>query len=153
MINEGDLAPEFTLPTDGGGFFKLSEQMGKKVVLFFYPKDNTPGCTKEAVGFSGLVTEFGKLNTVVAGISPDSVSKHDKFREKHSLSTPLISDEEKTVLMAYGVWKEKSMYGKTYIGVERTTLLINEKGIIIRVWRKVKVPGHVEEVLKTVMGL
>ncbi len=152
-LQEGDMAPDFTLPTDGEGAFTLSENRGKKVVLFFYPKDDTPGCTKEAIGFSEKLAEFQKAGAIVVGMSPDPVKKHDKFRDKHSLSVPLISDEEKSALEAYGVWVEKSMYGKTYMGVERSTVLIDDEGKIAKLWRKVKVPGHVDAVLEAVEAL
>lgn len=146
-VSEGDMAPDFTLPTDGGGSFTLSDKRGSPVILFFYPKDNTPGCTKEAVGFSEHLDAFKKLGCFLAGMSPDPVKNHDKFVAKHELTTPLISDEEKTTLEAYGVWVEKSMYGKKYMGVNRTTLIIDAEGKIAKAWHKVKVPGHVEEVL------
>lgn len=145
-ITDGDKAPDFTLPTDGDGSFSLSAHAGKPVVLFFYPKDDTSGCTKEAIGFTELLPKFSKLGVTVAGMSPDPVKKHDKFRDKHGLKMPLISDEEKKVLSSYGVWVEKSMYGKKYMGVERTTLLIDGNGNVARAWHKVKVPGHVDEV-------
>ena len=146
-ITAGDIAPDFTLPTDGDGTFVLSNYSGNPVVLFFYPKDDTSGCTKEAIGFTELLPKFDKLGVVVAGMSPDPVKKHDKFRDKHDLKVTLISDEDKNVLSQYGVWVEKSMYGKKYMGVERTTLLIGSDGTVARAWHKVKVPGHVEEVL------
>jgi len=151
-VTEGDKAPDFTLPTDGEGSFTLSQQ-NAPVILFFYPKDDTSGCTKEAIGFSQHLASFKKLGCVVAGMSPDPVKKHDKFVAKHELTTPLISDEEKTALDAYGVWVEKSMYGKKYMGVERTTLIINAEGKVVKAWHKVKVPGHVEEVLSTAQDL
>lgn len=143
---DGDSAPGFSLPTDGDGNFSLKEMKGKPVVLFFYPKDNTSGCTAEAVAFSEKKAEFEKLGVTIAGMSPNSVKDHDKFRDKHSLTVTLISDEDKTTLDAYGVWKEKSMYGRKYMGVERSTFLISADGKILRSWRKVKVPGHVDEV-------
>jgi peroxiredoxin Q/BCP len=146
-LTAGAKAPDFKLPTDGGGTFQLSAHNGKPVVLFFYPKDNTSGCTAEAVAFSAAKAEFDRLGFVVAGMSPDPVKSHDKFRDKHSLSVTLISDELQSALSAYGVWKEKSMYGKKYMGVERSTFLIGSDGKIARVWRKVSVPGHVDEVL------
>jgi peroxiredoxin Q/BCP len=152
-LAEGAKAPDFKLPTDGGGTFKLSANKGKAVVLFFYPKDDTSGCTAEAVAFSGAKADFEKLGIVVAGISPDPVKSHDKFRDKHSLTVPLVSDEEKTALEAYGVWKEKSMYGKKYMGVERSTFLIGKDGKIAKAWRKVSVPGHVDEVLAAARSL
>ena len=146
-VTEGDKAPDFSLPTDTEGEFKLSEQLGNPLVLFFYPKDDTSGCTKEAIGFSTLLPEFNQLGVTVIGASPDPVKKHEKFRAKHELTVPLISDEEKTMLEDYGVWVEKSMYGRKYMGVERTTLLIDANGTVARAWHKVKGPGHVEEVL------
>ena len=146
-VTEGDKAPDFSLPTDTEGEFKLSEQLGNPLVLFFYPKDDTSGCTKEAIGFSTLLPEFNQLGVTVIGASPDPVKKHEQFRAKHELTAPLISDEEKTMLEDYGVWVEKSMYGRKYMGVERTTLLIDANGTVARAWHKVKVPGHVEEVL------
>lgn len=144
---DGDLAPGFSLPTDGGGNFALSEMKGKPVVLFFYPKDNTSGCTAEAVAFSERKPEYEALGITIVGMSPDPVKNHDKFKEKHSLTVTLISDEDKSTLDAYGVWQEKSMYGRKYMGVERSTFLISGDGKILRSWRKVKVPGHVDEVL------
>ena len=152
-VNEGDMAPDFTLPTDGDGSFTLSQNRGSPVILFFYPKDDTSGCTKEAIGFSEHLDEFKKLGCVVAGMSPDPVKKHDKFIAKHELTTTLISDEEKTTLDAYGVWIEKSMYGKKYMGVNRTTLIIDADGKVAKAWVKVKVPGHVDEVLATAQEL
>lgn len=146
----GTKAPDFTLPRDGGGSVSLSGQSGKKVVLYFYPKDNTEGCTIEAVDFTALAGAFEKAGAVVIGMSPDSVRKHDNFVAKHALGVILASDEDKTTLEAYGVWKEKSMYGRSYMGVERTTFLIGGDGTILKVWRKVKVPGHAQEVLDAV---
>lgn len=144
---DGDVAPGFSLPTDGGGQFSLKELKGKPVVLFFYPKDNTSGCTAEAVAFSEKKQDFEALGITIAGMSPDPVKNHDKFKDKHGLTVTLISDEEKSTLDAYGVWKEKSMYGRKYMGVERSTFLISADGKILRSWRKVKVPGHVDDVL------
>ena len=152
-ITEGDKAPDFTLPTNGDGSFSLSEHAGKPIVLFFYPKDDTSGCTKEAVGFSETLPDFEKAGCMVIGMSPDPVKKHDKFIDKHGLTVTLVSDEEKSALDAYGVWVEKSMYGKKYMGVERTTLLINKDGVVEKAWHKVKVPGHVEAVLEAVQAL
>lgn len=143
----GSLAPDFTLPRNGGGTVTLSELKGKAVVLYFYPKDDTSGCTAEAIDFSALGAQFEAANTIVIGISPDSVKSHDKFAAKHSLSVMLAADEEKSVLEAYGVWKEKSMYGKKYMGVERTTVLVAPDGTIAEIWNKVKVAGHAEAVL------
>ncbi|ATN34583.1 thioredoxin-dependent thiol peroxidase [Rhizobium sp. ACO-34A] len=149
----GDMAPDFTLPRDGGGSVSLSELRGKPVVLYFYPKDDTSGCTTEAIAFTALADEFTKAGATIVGMSPDSVKSHDKFAGKHKLSITLASDEEKTALSAYGVWKEKSMYGRTYMGVERTTVLIDAEGRIAAIWRKVKVAGHAEAVLNAVREL
>ena len=145
-ITVGDKAPVFSLPTDAGDDFDLAKT-GKPVVLFFYPKDDTPGCTKEAIAFTDHIKVFEELGFLIIGMSPDPVKKHIKFRDKHDLKIPLVSDEDKTTLEAYGVWVEKSMYGKKYMGVERTTLIIDKTGKVLRAWHKVKVPGHVEEVL------
>jgi len=149
----GTKAPAFNLPRDGGGTVSLSDFAGKPVALFFYPKDDTTGCTAESVAFTALADDFAKIGAVVIGLSPDSVKSHDKFVKKHNLAVPLASDEEKTVLQAYGVWKEKSMYGKTYMGVERTTVLVGADGAIAQVWNKVKVPGHADVVLAAVKAL
>jgi len=151
-LAEGMKAPEFNLPRDGGGTVSLSDYAGGKLVLFFYPKDDTKGCTAEAIAFTGLQPEFEKAKTALLGMSPDGVASHDKFVAKHTLSVPLASDEDKSTLEAYGVWVEKSMYGKKYMGVERSTFLIDEAGNIEKIWRKVKVPGHAEAVLKDVAG-
>jgi peroxiredoxin Q/BCP len=153
QIEEGRKAPDFTLPRDGGGEMGLGDLGGRTVVLFFYPKDDTSGCTKEAVGFSGLAEEFDKAGAIVVGISKDPIKSHDKFRDKHSLTVPLLSDENSDVCERFGVWAEKSMYGKKYMGIERSTFLIDGSGTVRRVWRKVKVPGHVEEVLEAVRAL
>jgi len=147
MLDVGDVAPDFTLPIDGGGELTLSSMRGKKVVLYFYPKDDTSGCTKEACDFREKISEFTKAGAVVLGMSPDSVKKHDKFKAKYDLPFSLVADEEKTALEAFGVWVEKSMYGRKYMGVERSTFLIDADGSIQSVWRKVKVPGHVDAVL------
>lgn len=153
MPNVNDTAPDFTLPRDGGGTVSLAELAGAPVVLFFYPKDDTSGCTKESIAFSDLYAEFQALDAHVFGISKDSVAKHDKFRAKHGLSVPLLSDEGTTTCEDYGVWKEKSMYGKTYMGIERTTVLIGADGKIAQIWPKVKVAGHAEAVLAAVKAL
>jgi thioredoxin-dependent peroxiredoxin len=145
---EGDEAPDFKLPTDSDGDFSLSAHRGKAVILFFYPKDDTSGCTAEAIAFSASMEAFDRLGVIVAGISPDPVTSHKKFREKFSLGTILIADQEKATLENYGVWKEKSMYGRKYKGVERSTFLIDGDGRIRRIWRNVSVPGHVEEVME-----
>jgi len=144
----GDLAPDFNLPRDGGAEQSLSQLRGKPVVLYFYPKDDTSGCTLEAHDFTALKPEFDKIGVEIIGMSPDKAAKHDKFKEKHELNITLVSDEEKTTLMAYGVWVEKSMYGRKYMGVERTTFLIDKTGKIAEIWHKVKVPGHAQAVLQ-----
>ena len=147
QIAIGDHAPEFELPADGGSTISLSALRGSIVVLFFYPKDDTSGCTTEALDFTAHKTEFDAIGAHLIGISPDSVKRHDKFKAKHGLKVTLAADEEKAVLHAYGVWVEKSMYGRKYMGVERTTLLLDAKGRIVRVWNKGKVAGHASEVL------
>ena len=152
-LEPGAKAPAFDLPTDGGGRIKLSALKGKAVALYFYPKDDTSGCTQEAIEFNGLRKEFEKAGAVVLGVSPDPVKMHDKFKAKHGLEFGLISDESKEMLEAYGVWVEKSMYGRKYMGVERTTFLIGADGKIAQVWNKVKVPGHAAEVLATAKAL
>ncbi len=149
----GDKAPDFTLPRNGSGDINLASLQGKAVVLYFYPKDDTSGCTAQAIDFSAMGADFEAANAVVIGISPDSVKSHDKFAAKHSLTVMLASDEERQVLEAYGVWKEKSMYGKKYMGVERTTYLVAPDGKIAKIWNKVKVPGHAQEVLDTIKAL
>jgi len=146
-LNEGNAAPDFTLATDGAGRVRLADLKGKSVVLYFYPKDDTSGCTAEAIAFSGLKNKFAATGAVVVGVSPDSAAAHDKFKTKHALKVALASDPERSAIDAYGVWKEKSMYGRKYFGVERSTFLIDRHGRIARIWRKVKVPGHAEEVL------
>ena len=146
-LDVGDKAPDFTLPSDGGGKLTLSKLRGKKVVLYFYPKDDTTGCTAEACGFRDIFPNFRKLDATVVGISRDSVASHDKFKKKYELPFMLASDEEGKVCEKYGVWVQKSLYGRKYMGIERTTFLIDEKGVIEKLWRKVKVSGHVDEVL------
>ncbi|WP_170509263.1 peroxiredoxin [Ruegeria arenilitoris] len=153
MPDVADIAPDFTLPRDGGGTVTLSDLRGRPVVLFFYPRDDTPGCTKESIGFSEQLQSFADAGAQVFGISRDSVAKHDKFVAKHGLTTPLLSDEGSTVCEDYGIWVEKNMYGKNSMGIERSTFLIDADGKIARVWRKVKVPGHVDEVLEAVRAL
>ncbi len=143
----GDRAPDFSLPDDRGAPVALKDFRGRSVVLYFYPKDDTSGCTKEAIGFTEALGAFEKLDTVVLGASRDSVAKHRKFKDKHGLGVTLISDEDGGLCSDYGVWVEKSMYGRTYMGIERATFLIDRGGRVTRVWRKVKVPGHVEDVL------
>ena len=149
----GEAAPDFDLPRDGGGRTKLSSLRGKPVVLFFYPKDDTSGCTMEAIDFTRLEPEFEKAGVAVIGMSPDSAKKHDKFKAKHNLTSTLVADEDTTTLQAWGVWAEKSMYGRKYMGVERTTFLLDRDGRIVRIWNKVKVPGHAEEVLQAAREL
>ncbi|MGH6761520.1 MAG: thioredoxin-dependent thiol peroxidase [Phyllobacterium sp.] len=146
-LNVGDKAPDFALARDGGGTLSLHDLQGIAFVLYFYPKDDTAGCTQEAIDFSAMKPDFEKLGVRMIGISPDSVKRHDKFKSKHDLSIELLSDEEKSVLQAYGVWKEKSMYGRKYMGVERTTFLIGHDGKIADIWTKVRVANHAAEVL------
>ncbi|MEM9320997.1 MAG: thioredoxin-dependent thiol peroxidase [Pseudomonadota bacterium] len=153
MVDVSDMAPEFTLPRDGGEEVSLSQLKGHPVVLFFYPRDDTPGCTKESVGFSESKAAFEEAGAAVFGISKDSVASHDKFVKKRELTVPLLSDEHGSTSEDYGVWKEKSMYGKTYMGIERSTFLIDAQGKVAQVWRKVKVPGHVDAVLAAVKEL
>lgn len=152
-LKEGDAAPAFDLPGAGGGRVSLADFKGGKLVLYFYPKDDTSGCTKEAIEFNGLREKFAAAGTKILGMSPDSAKSHDKFRTKYELSLSLASDEGKETLSAYGVWVEKSMYGRKYMGVERSTFLIDAKGKIAGIWRKVKVPGHAEEVLAAAEAL
>lgn len=152
-LTEGAAAPDFDLPTNGGGRFSLSAQSGKPVVLYFYPKDLTSGCTKEAEAFRDHHADFQALGAVIVGASKDPVKKHDQFVEKHGLPFPLVSDEDGSLCEAYGVWKEKSMYGRKYMGIERSTFLIAADGTVARIWRKVKVAGHAEEVLAAVKAL
>jgi thioredoxin-dependent peroxiredoxin len=152
-VDVGDKAPAFTLPTDGGGEISLDDFKGKPVVLYFYPKDDTSGCTAEACAFRDALPDFSKVKAEIIGISRDPVNKHDKFKEKYALNFPLASDEEGKTCEAYGTWVEKSMYGRKYMGIERSTFLIDGKGVIRNVWRKVKVPGHAEEVLKAAKAL
>lgn len=146
-LSPGTLAPNFSLPADGGENVSLAALRGKPLVLFFYPKDDTEGCTVENVAFSALIGEFEKAGIQVLGVSPDPIKKHDRFKAKHGLKVTLLSDESHQMLEAYGVWKEKSMYGRTYMGVERTTFLIGRDGRIAEIWPKVKVQGHAEAVL------
>ena len=153
MLADGAKAPDFDLPSDQGGSIKLSKLKGKPVVVYFYPKDDTPGCTTEAKDFSCLVDDFKKAGAEIVGISPESTTSKAKFRKKHSLTVHLAADEEKSAANAYGVWVEKSMYGKTYMGVERATFLIDKAGKVAKSWRKVKVPGHADEVLAAVKAL
>ena len=147
-VDVGDKAPDFKLPTNAGGELKLSSLKGKKVVLYFYPKDMTPGCTTEAEGFRDAIKDFAKANAEIVGVSKDSVKRHDNFVAKHSLPFRLVADTEGEACEAYGVWVEKKNYGRTYMGIERSTFLIDEKGKIAEVWRKVRVKGHVDNVLE-----
>jgi len=153
MPDPGNIAPDFTLPRDGGTSVTLSALRPAPVVLFFYPRDDTSGCTKEALAFTALKDAFAEAGAEVLGISRDTVEKHQKFRDKHDLGVPLLSDADSDICEQYGVWKQKSMYGKTFWGIERTTFLIDGEGRIARVWPKVKVPGHAEEVLDAVRAL
>lgn len=149
-IAEGDIAPDFELASDGGGSVKLADFKGKSVVLFFYPADDTPGCTTEAIDFTTALSEFEAANTVIVGVSPDSVESHDKFKVKHDLGVILAADPDRKVIEAYGAWGEKMNYGKTSIGLIRTTVLIGPDGRVARLWPKVRVKGHVEKVLAAV---
>lgn len=153
MVSDGDLAPDFTLPTDEGGALTLSDLRGGPVVLYFYPKDDTSGCTAEAKDFTCLLAEFGRAGAMVIGVSPDSVASHRKFKAKFDLGVRLVADQEKAAVHAYEVWVEKSLYGRKYMGVDRSTFLIDAAGKIARSWRKVRVPGHAEEVLEAVRAL
>ena len=150
---EADQAPDFELPTDGGGRAHLKDLKGKAVVIYFYPKDDTSGCTAEAIAFNGLRVKFAAAGATVIGVSPDSAASHDKFKRKHNLEIALAADPERSAIEAYGVWKEKSMYGRKYFGVERSTFLIDRNGRIAKIWRKVKVPGHADEVLAATKAL
>ncbi len=145
---EGDRAPDFSMPTDTDGTVTLKSLKGKAVVLYFYPKDDTPGCTTEAIDFSGLKADFERLGATIIGVSPDPVAKHGKFRAKHDLSVLLAADEDHAVAERYGVWVEKNMYGRKYMGIERSTFLIDAGGKLARVWRKVRVKGHAQAVLE-----
>jgi peroxiredoxin Q/BCP len=152
-VEEGKKAPDFSAATDSGGKIKLSELRGKPVVLYFYPKDDTSGCTRQACGFRDNLAAFNRAKAHVIGISRDSVASHDKFKKKYGLTFPLVSDEDGKVCEKYGTWVEKSLYGRKYMGIERATVLIDGTGTVRRVWHKVKVPGHVEEVLDAVKAL
>lgn len=147
QLKAGQKAPAFSLPNQDGNVVSLSQFKGKKVVLYFYPKDDTPGCTKESCAFRDGMDEIRESGAVVLGVSGDSVDSHKKFAKKFTLNFPLLSDERKTVLQAYGVWKEKSLYGRKFMGIERTTFIIDEQGTIDDIFQKVKVDGHLEEVL------
>ncbi len=151
-IESGDKAPDFKMESTAGGEVSLADFAGKKLVLYFYPKDDTPGCTKEAIAFTGHADAFEKAGAKILGVSKDTLAKHEKFRAKHDLGIHLASDADGSVCEAYGVWVEKKMYGKTYMGIERATFLIGETGKVEQVWRKVKVAGHAEAVLEAVTG-
>ena len=153
MIKEGDQAPGFSLEADDGTIMTQKSLLGKNVVLFFYPKDNTPGCTKEACDFRDAFPRFGEIDAVVLGVSPDSLESHRKFKKKQGLPYRLLSDEGHRLADTFGVWKQKSMYGLKFMGVERTTVIIDRRGRVARILRKVKVPGHVQEVEKTIREL
>jgi peroxiredoxin Q/BCP len=153
MAEAGHKAPDFQLASDSGETIRLSKLKGQPVVVYFYPKDDTSGCTKEAQAFTSLASEFAEAGVRVIGISPDSAESHAKFRAKYDLAVDLAADPERKAIEAYGVWVEKSMYGRKYMGVDRSTFLIDAKGKIARVWRKVKVPGHAEEVLAAAKAL
>jgi peroxiredoxin Q/BCP len=148
-LKVGDPAPDFEIPSGDGSTLALKNLKGKKVVLYFYPKDDTPGCTREACSFRDEVKKFERNGAVIVGVSADSVESHRKFSEKYNLPFALLSDEKKEMVKKYGVWKEKSLYGKTFMGIERSTFVIDEKGKIAQIFRKVKVDGHSDELLKT----
>ena len=152
-VQAGDKAPNFNRPTDGSGTCKLADFKGRPLVLYFYPKDDTPGCTTEAQGFRDAMPVFTKINAAIVGVSKDTVQKHDRFKAKHDLNFTLISDEDGGLCEAYGVWVEKNLYGRKYMGIERSTFLIDEKGKIAEIWRKVRVKGHVGKVLEAVQAL
>lgn len=153
MLSEGDTAPDFELESDGGGIIRLRDLKGKPVVVYFYPKDDTSGCTKQAIAFTEHAGHFSKLGARIIGISPDTAASHDKFKAKYNLGVQLAADPDKAAAQAYGVWVSKNMYGRKYMGVERSTFLVGVDGKITRIWRKVKVPGHVKEVLEAVQLL
>jgi peroxiredoxin Q/BCP len=152
-VKEGLKAPDFSAATDGGKKLKLSDLRGKPVVLYFYPKDDTPGCTAQACGFRDQLPDFSKLKAQVIGVSKDSAARHDKFKAKYELTFPLVSDEDGKICERYGTWIEKSLYGRKYMGIERATFLIDKTGTITKIWHKVKVPGHVDEVLAALKPL
>lgn len=152
-LKPGAKAPDFSLPADGGKPVSLKDYKGRMLVVYFYPKDDTPGCTAESCAFRDNLPKLGRLGVDVIGVSKDSVKKHDKFKAKYDLNFPLLSDEEGDMCERYGVWVEKSMYGKKYMGIERSTFLIDETGKITAIWSKVKVEGHVEEVMATIKSL
>jgi peroxiredoxin Q/BCP len=152
LVNEGEEAPDFTLLADDGRKVSLKDYRGKKVVLYFYPKDGTPGCTREAIEFRDIAKEFEKEGAIILGVSKDSIKSHQKFKQKHELPFTLFSDPEGKVLDLYGVWKKKSLYGRTFMGTERTTFLIDENGIVKKVYRKVKAKGHAQVCLLDLKG-
>ena len=148
-VSEGDKAPAFAMTTDGGGTVSLKDLKGQPVVLYFYPKDSTPGCTKEACAFRDLMPDFSGIDAAIIGVSKDSVKRHDNFKAKYELPFTLASDEDGSVCEAYGTWVQKKLYGREYMGIERATFLIDGTGVIRKVWRKVKVAGHAEDVLES----
>ncbi len=152
-VSEGDKAPSFAMATDGGGTVNLKDLKGQNVVLYFYPKDNTPGCTKEACAFRDLMPDFSGIDAAIIGVSKDSVKKHDNFKAKYELPFTLASDEDGSVCEAYGTWVQKKLYGREYMGIERATFLIDGTGVIRKVWHKVKVAGHAEDVLESAQSL
>lgn len=153
MLKIGDKAPDFALATDGGGKVEMKKLRGRNVIVYFYPKDDTPGCTREACGFRDNLPAFKKIDAEIIGISKDSVARHDKFKSKYELPFTLAADEDGKVCAAFGVWVEKMNYGKKYMGIERATFLIDGKGVVRNIWRKVKVDGHVEDVLAAAKAL
>ena len=152
-VSEGDNAPAFAMTTDGGGTVSLKDLKGQAVVLYFYPKDDTPGCTKEACAFRDLMPDFSGTDAAIIGVSKDSVKRHDNFKAKYELPFTLASDEDGSVCEAYGTWVQKKLYGREYMGIERATFLIDGKGVVRKVWRKVKVAGHAEDVLESAKSL
>jgi peroxiredoxin Q/BCP len=152
-LDAGSLAPDFTAPTDGGGSITLSALRGKNVIIYFYPKDDTPGCTKEACAFHAAEADFSGADAVVLGVSKDSAASHDKFKAKYALGFPLIADIDGAICEAFGVWVEKLNYGKKYMGIERSTFLIDKQGVVRQVWHKVKVDGHAGKVLEALKSL
>lgn len=153
VLQEGDAAPDFHLPRDGGGEVTLASFRGRKLVLYAYPKDDTTACTQEAIDFNRLSSEFAACATEIVGVSPDPAKRHDRFKQKHALELTLLADESQALANAYGIWVEKSMYGRKFMGIERATFLIDAEGRIARIWRKVKVAGHAEEVLAAARAL
>jgi peroxiredoxin Q/BCP len=153
MIGEGDQLPKFSLEADDGTIVNRDSLAGKNIVLFFYPRDDTTGCTKEACDFRDAFARFGKIDTVVIGVSPDSLESHRKFKKKYDLPYPLLSDKDHELANAFGVWKEKALYGRKYMGIERTTVIVDRKGRVARIFPKVKIPGHIEEVETSVREL